>query len=424
MTTGHEHDGGARGLAEAVRFQRDLYLYWRAVAESRGLPLTARGFVARPALRRVRARLAAAESQSTRESDLPEGEDARLFFLRRLAQRLGLLMLADARLVAAEREKIERFLAYPLVERLRICLRVWVAGGWWPDASDSGALPPRLLAPAPPRLALARRRLTDQLAALSPGERVPAPPDRPSPVPSRARRTSSTRRKALPSDADSATVRAALLGPLTWLGIVTPEVPPGAEAAASPPAICTVSPAIAALRKDSAATELLERAGRVVAQPNFALVAFLPLTAPALLLLDTCAREVALDSAARYQLTRESFAQARQHGWTAPDVIARLEALTGAPLPANVRVTLTDWERQGERLRLTDDITLLDVPNAALLDALLADRATAGWVARRLTPTAALLVPEHAARVRSWLLRRGELPAMAGPPHESAEITG
>src|SRR5579872_5238357 len=211
MATGHESDGDESGLAEAVRFQRDLYLYWRAVAESRGLPLTARGFVARPALRRVRARLTAAESHSTSESDLPEGEDVRLLFLRRLAQRLGLLTLTDARLVAAEREKIERFLAYPLVERLRLCLRVWVAGGWWPDIPDPTAPPPRLLAPAPPRLALARRRLTDQLAALSPGERVPAPPDRPTPLAGRARRPSSARRKEHPPDAEAATVRAALL---------------------------------------------------------------------------------------------------------------------------------------------------------------------------------------------------------------------
>jgi len=78
-----------------------------------------------------------------------------------------------------------------------------------------------------------------------------------------------------------------------------------------------------------------------------------------------------------------------------------------------VRVTLSDWARHVERVRLTPNVTLLETRAPAVLDALLADRAARGWVERRLTPTAALLVPGSAARVREWLLRRGELPALA-----------
>lgn len=423
MATQSVDNSGAGELTESIRFQCDLYLYWRTVAEQRGLPLTTRGFVARPALRRLRARLTAAEGRFAGESDLPEGEDARLFFLRRLLQRLGLLIAGDSRLLAADREKIERYLAYPLAERLRFCLRVWVAGGWWPDTPDPTAPPPRLLAPAPPRLALARRRLTDQLAAQPPGERLPVPDDRPAPTSGHSRRTAPARRKQLPPDAGATTQRAALLGPLAWLGIVTLATPPEAAAPASLTTYA-VTPSAAALRDESSLPVLPETSGRVVVQPNFEVIAFPPLTAPSLLLLDTCAREIALDATARYQLTRESFIQTRQHGWTAAEVAARLEALTGAPLPSNVRITLADWERQGERLRLTGDITLLDVRDPSLLDALLADRAAAGWIERRLTPTAALLVPEHAARVRAWLLRHGELPSLAGPPSPETEASG
>ena len=414
-------DSGDGGLAEAVRFQRDLYLYWRTVAELRGVPLTARGFIARPALRRLHARLAAAESRSADDTDISEGDDARLFFVRRLAQRLGLLTLGESRLLAAERESIARFLSHPLAERLRICLRVWIAGGWWPDAPDPTVTPPRLLAPAPPRLALARRRLTVQLASVPPGERLPIPLASVATVSGRARRSSAARHKELPPDADGSTTRAAILGPLAWLGVVAVDTL--SESTTPPPATYTVTSAAIALRQDASAlaATLSEAPGRIVIQPNFELIAFPPLTSPTLFLLDTCAREVALDSTARYHLTRESFTQARQHGWSAADVATHLESLSSVALPPNVRVTLADWERQGERLRLTDDVTLLNVPNAAVLDALLADRAAAGWIERRLTPTAALLVPEYAARVRAWLLRRGELPALAGSPRD---ITG
>ncbi len=63
-------------------------------------------------------------------------------------------------------------------------------------------------------------------------------------------------------------------------------------------------------------------------------------------------------------------------------------------------MTLADWERQNERVQLAPDVTVLEVREPAILDRLLADPAARAWVERRLTPTAALLVPAHAPRVR------------------------
>src|SRR5258706_7799589 len=77
------------GIAEAVRFQRDLYLYWQCVGAASGLALTSKLYVSRPALRRVRARLAAADGALAPTQDVPEGDDARLLYLRRLLERLG-----------------------------------------------------------------------------------------------------------------------------------------------------------------------------------------------------------------------------------------------------------------------------------------------------------------------------------------------
>ena len=165
--------------------------------------------------------------------------------------------------------------------------------------------------------------------------------------------------------------------------------------------------------EDDEAAALVEQHGRIVAQADLTLIAYPPLTAPALHTLDSCAERDALDQTARYRLTRAALAAARScQQWQAADVAARLEVLTGTTLPTNVRVTLGDWERHVERLRLTPDVSILTVEDAALLDALLADRATAAWVERRLAPTVALLAPDALPHARRWLLKRGHLPAV------------
>lgn len=207
-------------------------------------------------------------------------------------------------------------------------------------------------------------------------------------------------------DGESEALRAALLGPLAWMGFVAHE-----DGAPGDPEVCRVGIAARALAADGETAELDERTGRVVVQPDASLIAYPPLTAPLLLALDTCADAVALDVVARYRLSRPALARAREAGWSASEVIARLETLAGAPLPSNVRATIADWERHVARLQLTAGVSVLEVRVPALLDALLADRTARRWVERRLTPTAALLVAEHVPRVRDWLLRRGELPA-------------
>ena len=435
------------GLDEAVRLQRDLYLVWReaAIAEERGLSLTARGYLPRATLRRLRERTASAMGHRAAQApndppsvgapggrplaggrpaeasaDAAEPEDARLFFVRRLLERLGLLRRVSdervgegagetARLVAAEREVMERYLAHPLGERVRLGVRLWVAGGWWPDALDPAASPPRVMLPAPPRIAVARRRVIEDLLELAPGDVLAVPPSSGA-VLAAGRRARAARGRgrsaagAMAADAtgEAATRRAALLGPLAWLGVAIPARDGRTVRAAV---------GIGALRHEP--IELTERHGRVVPQSDFTIVAYPPLTAPELLLLDGCAREEALDATARYRLSATAFAQAHARGWSAADVTAWLESLAGgSALPQNVRATLDDWARNAARLRLTPEATILTVREAKLLDALLADPSSAGWILRRLGPLHALLAPDVAPSVRTWLLRKGELPAI------------
>jgi hypothetical protein len=60
------------------------------------------------------------------------------------------------------------------------------------------------------------------------------------------------------------------------------------------------------------------------------------------------------------------------------------------------------------------------VSEAHLLDALAADRTMAATIERRISSLAAILAPGAMPRVRAWLLRNGELPAIrhvrAGEP--------
>lgn len=435
MTRDPHYNHEADPLAGATRFQRDLYLYWHVAHTIGGLPLTARGYVTRPALRRMRARLFALDETPaalSRQAEIAEAEDAPIFFLRRLLERLGLLRAAPdgSRLIAADPADIARYVALPLAERLRLCARLWVAGGWWPDRPDPHAEPPRLMVPALPRIALARRRLLHELAAsdLRMRLRIPAPSAPQPGVTSRrkafaGKHAASTRALAAPPN-ENESQRAALLGPLAWFGFVALESPPatsGERPARLDPVAYHITPAAAILRKptdkdpppasEAEAPVLVEQPGRVIIQPNFTIVAYPPLTAPELLLLDTCATEESFERAATYQFTRASIVRARKYGHDIVDLRQRLESFSGASLPANVSTTLDDWARQSERVRLSHDILLLKVANAALLDALQADRTATRWIERRLTPTAALLTEESVAEARAWLLRHGELPA-------------
>ena len=404
--------------AVAERFQRDLYLYWQVVAASEGLPLSAHGSLTRAALRRVRARLAAAEGDQA-AAEGAETEDGRTFFLRRLLERLTLLKRGEgtARLVASPVAEMERFLSLSLGERLRACAKVWVAGGWWPDTPDPRAEPPRLMTPAPPRVALARRRLLDFLAA-SPGGEHPLPALHTSAQPggSRAKRAGARaggRAGETAVAGDEVTWHAALTGPLAWLGFVTPargETPAGAGRARY-----HVTEAARALGTEGDTTTLRERQGRVTIQSDFSMVAYPPLHPRTLLALDRCADEVALERTARYTLSRASFARARRAGLDAASVATHLRAQTGTPLPQPVAVALADWGRASDRITLHEPVCVFEASQPRLLDALLADRTGALWITRRLTPTAALVGREHVGRLRAWLLRHGEYPAVSLP---------
>ena len=155
-----------------------------------------------------------------------------------------------------------RFLAHPLAERLRICTRLWVAGGWWPDGNPT-RVTTGLHTPIQPRIALARRRLIELLAALEPGSPVELPGVRF--VENHAPRIigATTRRKPRDiADERNETMRAALAGPLQWMGLVVKRDTDG-----SGERRIVASPGVLALHNEPDDAKVREAPGRVTSSP-------------------------------------------------------------------------------------------------------------------------------------------------------------
>jgi Helicase conserved C-terminal domain len=406
----------ASGTAEASRFQCDLYRYWRAVHAAGSLALNKRQYLTRAALRHVQGQLGQGAPAVSDWATAGELGDPRLFFARRLLERLGLLRRIDGpRLAAAPPDAARKLFALSLAERLRVCARMWVGGGWWPDHLDARQEPPDAYVPAPPRVVVARRRALQVLLDTPVGSAVvlPARPHDPWLPASRPQAAGASGPAGAP-DLDDDTFRA-LAGPLCWLGFVAPA---GGEPDRPGGLDLRITRAAWALRPQNAASArpaLHEASGKIVVQANLEILALPPLSAPTLLALDSCAELQDENQVARYRLTRMAFAGARQVGWDAEGIIARLERMSGNPLPQNVQVTLQDWERQTGRIRMHQEVALLEVDRARVLDDLLADREARTWVERRLSPRRALLSERYVTAARKWLVRHGELPAVRPP---------
>ncbi|HET8628436.1 MAG TPA: helicase-associated domain-containing protein [Thermomicrobiales bacterium] len=177
--------------------------------------------------------------------------------------------------------------------------------------------------------------------------------------------------------------------PLVWLGLVDA----GYESGAERPVAVRLTDLGARLFAPAAATDEPVAAGTtLVVQPNFEVLVLDALAHLDLLAsLDAFAEARGLDRAAVYTLTRPAFVRGLAAGWTEERIVAMLEGGAGAPLPQNVRHTLGDWAREYERVHLRRAAALLETPDAATLDRLLARPAVAGYVDRRLAPTVALL---------------------------------
>lgn len=420
-------------FASAETLQRDLYFYWRVVSDQPGgLGLVGNGLVSKAALRLISAAL----SQKSEIDEVRSEQDAgRLFFLRLLAQALGLLVIRDEAVYAAAEPA---FFAASVAERTQRAFAAWREGTFWNELLHVPGLAlrpqPAPLEPARPELRATRQTALALLREYSadvwvsramalagarlrrPNLLFPQPPRGQADVYTAAGNPFGWDFRPRggwlsPHDAwlrvEGALLAALIEGPLHWLGAVDLDY-----SSAGQPAAYHLSPVGRALLGPGdwppALTETAP--GRVIIQPNFEVLALPPVREATLLFLDQVAEREAFDQVARYRLTREQWVRALQAGASAAILIERLEQRADVELPQNMRYSLLEWERQAQRVRLYRGVALLEVDDAALLDTLLADPNLASFILRRLTPTAALVDRRRLKQLSAALLEQGQLP--------------
>ncbi len=436
---------GAVELGESIRaVQRALYLYWSLVSAQReGLPLLSNGLLSRPALRQVIEHM---HFKSPVELVRTENEAPHLLFLRLLLMKLGLLQRRQNGLYAAP---AEAFFSLPLLERARRCYRLWLETPFW---NELGYLPnvivrpgPGLLDPAHEEVTQARRVVVEQvlhepagvwsdLAAFATRSKLYMPyllfprqygprADRysvgnnPYGLDFRLQRGWLTHREGWYL-VEGGFVKTVISGPLHWLGLIELQ----SEGHTSMFRLAQGTPLVTV----AVAPEVAEPAwGRLIVQPNFELIALAPVSEALLVTLDRFAERVGLEHIAQYRLTRASVTRAIQKGMHADTIQQMLEQASGGDLPQNVQYSLLEWERQARRVELWRGVTLIEVHDAALLDALFAHDAMRPLLGRRLAPLLAEVAPQHLASVQEALWQFGYLPALtAAAQHDGILRTG
>jgi hypothetical protein len=452
-------------VSDGVRtLQRALYLYWSIVASMReGLPLINNKLLSRSALRYVLEQLRAAgmmrllenegiqasrENQGTREHSIlalserirTESDAPHLLFIRLLLTKLELLYERRGVLYAAP---TDTFFALPLLERARRCYRLWLETSFWneliylPDVVVRPA--PASLEPAHEEAVRARQMVMQRVLRAQPevwhelptfiartklyvpyllfprqyGSRVDrySVGSNPYGWDFRLRRGWLTHREGWHL-VEGGFIRAIVSGPLHWLGLT--EVNDQAH-----PDAFRLTGGFALITSDLPIDFEEPAWGRLIVQPNFELVALAPVSELLLVNLDRFAERVGLEHIAQYRLTRASVTRAIQVGLHANAIQEILERAAGGEIPQNVRYSLMEWERQARRIELWRGVTLLEVDDATLLDALFADEETRPLMGRRLAPLLAEVATDHLSSIQEVLWQQNYLPALvAAPVHE------
>ncbi len=418
-------------------FQRTLYLYWSHVASLReGLQLVSSGLLSRSTLRQVMELLnpPVRSEQARTEQDVP-----RLLFIRLLLTQLGLLQERDHTLRAVPAED---FFALSLLERVRRCFQAWLGTPFWNELAylpDVVVRPgPAPLEPAHEEAVRARQMVMERLLHEQPGSwqdistfiarsklYVPyllfprsygSRADRysigsnPYGWDFRLRHGWLTHREGW-HFVEGGFIRSIISGPLHWLGLTEIDKEHS-------PSTFRLSQHISAIAGD--ASPVIEEAtwGRLIVQPNFELVALAPVSEGLLVKLDRFAERIRLEHIAQYRLTRASITRAIQAGFYTDSIlqVLREAAGEGAELPQNVQYSLVEWERQARRIEMWQDVTLLEVDDAALLDTLFSEEETRSMLGRRLSPVLAEVLPQHLPGLEGALWKRNYLPALAAAP--------
>ncbi len=161
----------------------------------------------------------------------------------------------------------------------------------------------------------------------------------------------------------------------------------------------------------------------LLVQPNFEVLVLHPESHVLWNLMRT-ADLVRHDRVSTYVLNKESIRRGVESGLSPDEIVRFLDISTGKKLPQNVARSIRDWGGQVKRLEI-QQVTLIEVEDAQVLDELIASRKTRRYIARRLSPTVAVAVlpnTSDSARDDPWqrlvkeLRAAGYLPRLTGSP--------
>src|SRR5205823_2270685 len=129
---------------------------------------------------------------------------------------------------------------------------------------------------------------------------------------------------------------------------------------------------------------------------------------------DRFASQTSMGDVALYRISKDSVLRGLRGGLHGSDIIQTLRENNRVPVAANVVQTIEDWAVAFERLVLYENCSLLETPDAATLDRLVAQPGAERYVVKRLGPTFALVTGE---------LARPASPAKPGkPPNSTANL--
>jgi hypothetical protein len=414
-------------------FQRDLYLYWSYIRRN-AVELTAKNQVAKRHLVALNDALLVKETIRTGQV---EGDFPRLVFLRAILEQLGLLSVENSALRAG---KSTDFFTLDPLQRIKQCFEAYLVSRQMNELAWQNKIQVAFntipLIPAPQMLLDARKLVLSYLKLAAEWLAV-------SLVIQRIRTVQYEflfqRREFMPQnyfyhqtmvyftdgnsygwgfptitddaagweEVEARLIHGLISGPFFWMGLV--DLGMFQETAAQGPAfrLSQIGKWLTGLAQ---APVIPREGGQVVAQPDFTITAFDPVSDATLMVLDQMAERLTAERAVVLRLTQQSVYAAQQNGWDAGSIQTFLEGLTGQPLPANVARTLQDWQSRHERIRVFPSIAILHAASPDDLADLRRDKDLAAWLRNSPAPGLAALPAGRKVETlvgllkeRSWL---------------------
>jgi hypothetical protein len=172
---------------------------------------------------------------------------------------------------------------------------------------------------------------------------------------------------------------------LFWLGAV--DI--GRDAAGTPVAFRLTGAGARLIEHAAAPAEAEPPRRALLVQPNFEVLVMHP-DSRAVWHLLLSADLVRHDRVSVYVLSKASVLRARESGLNGPQIQEFLATHSQKAVPQNVVQSITDWSRSYKRAIL-QKATLLEVEDSEILDEIIGSRRFKPFVARRLSPTTAVL---------------------------------